>query len=94
MQLYIKLKEIINDQQSLHEVIMTIQELCLELNLDFDSALDKAELERDLPEGCDHAHAYPTGGGSIFCPECNVQLLKGNDEIADYVQQNLWRPNG
>jgi len=89
-----KLKEIITDQQSLNEVVKQLQIICHELDLDFDLALDKSDAVSDVV--CNHKTSFPSAGGSVFCPECNKYIVKGDgtDDIKPWTKENLWRPHG
>jgi hypothetical protein len=81
----------IDKQQALKYVIMSLRTISVELDLDFDSALDKSEPSTTfLENGCDHALAFPCNEDSIFCPKCNEFLVKGKMSGFD-IKENHWR---
>jgi len=81
----------VDEQQALRYLISNIKELSLELELDFDLALDKSDLVVELT--CQHPEAYPCGIDSVFCPICKEYVIEGKKtEIVDYLKYNHWRP--
>jgi hypothetical protein len=80
-------------QQALRSLITNLKLICISLDLDFDSALDKSDPLVDFIEnGCDHQMAYPCNNDSIYCPNCGEYLLKGKmAENPDWLKQNHWR---
>lgn len=80
-------KNNITNQQALKDMVIQIQLMCEELELDFDSALDKST---EVPElKCAHTTACPTASGAVFCPECNTCIVKGKT-MQEFLT-SLWR---
>lgn len=86
-----KLKEIVKDQQSLQDVLVQLQLICQELDLDFDSALAKADIDADESPLCPHGCAFPSASGAIFCPECKGFIVGKDETNFNLVEENLWR---
>lgn len=89
-----KLKSILEPatQEVLRDIITSLKEICLELDLDFDLALDKSSPPFELEASeCPHNGAYPCGD-SVFCPICGC-IVKGKEkyDFSDYLKQNHWR---
>lgn len=80
-------------QQALKFLISDIKSICISLNLDFESALDKSDPTVDfLDNGCDHKDAYPCNYDKVYCPRCEQYLIEGKSPLAiDWVKQNHWR---
>lgn len=89
-----ELRKIVQDQESLRDVLIELQLICQDLILDFDSALEKADIDEDESPLCPHKGAFPSASGSIFCPECREFLVEGYATLSpNLIQENLWRPN-
>ena len=97
-----KLRKLINQcavdnqieaQQALRFMISDIKSICMSLNLDFESALDKSDpLPEFLDNGCEHKDAYPCNYDKVYCPRCEQYLVEGKLNLAtDWVKQNHWR---
>lgn len=83
----------IEKQQALKQIIIELRLLAVDLELDFDLALDKSEPEITFPPSdCQHIDAFPFGGDSVYCPNCKECIIKGKTTPdSDYLKQNHWR---
>lgn len=81
----------VDDSQAFKYLIIHLKELSIELDIDFDLALDKSESYIEL--NCQHAEAYPCGVDSVFCPMCGEYLIEGKSKtkVVDWLKENHWR---
>lgn len=84
------IKAFIKDQDSLVELLVKLQIVCLELDLDFDFALEKAIVDVDETPLCSHNSPSPAANGSVFCSECG-RFLVGSGMKVNLAKENLWR---
>ena len=61
-------------QETLRIILNKLEEIALELKLDFDSALEDFDCD-DLNGDCTHYNAFPCHSGAVYCTSCGKYVL-------------------